>query len=359
MGLNMSKINIKNDDIKYNDANEIIKYKFFEWLHNSNEKDQKTVSQYIKAIHEFEVATKFKDFKNFTSDWAIDFKHHLNDKINRRTGESISKSLFVNYASQVKAFFAWITDKRYSTDYLKIKPSDISYFNVTTNDKNKAKATNYQESHKIEDILATIRKMPEASKIEMRNKAMISLCLLATPRISSLQTARINSIKYLEDYDVWAFIQNPNNQNTKYSKNITSFFIGQSQDIIENVIKWRDYLISKGFNSKSYLFPKIEQSFDSSGGSISVISNSEIKSQQIIRQVLKAAYKNNNLPYYKQHSFRHSIARKAKMATNATNCLIALAANAGQSNNYATLISSYGGDSTKELSQIIKGIKLE
>jgi integrase len=355
----MKEINFKNDNIKYNDANEIIKYKFFEWLHNSNGKDQKTVVQYIKAIHEFEVATNFKDFKNFTSDWAIDFKHYLNDKTNKRTGESISKSLFVHYASHVKTFFVWITDKKYSTDYQKIKLSDISYFNVTTNDKNKAKATNYQESHKIEDILATIRKMPEATEIEMRNKAMISLCLLTTPRISSLQTARINSIKYLEDYDVWAFIQNPNTQNTKYAKNITSFFIGQSLDIIENVIRWRDYLISKGFSGKSYLFPKIEQRFNSSGDTTSVISNSEIKSQQIIRQILKAAYANNNLPYYKQHSFRHSIARKAKMGENATNCLIALAANAGQSNNYATLINSYGGDSTKELSQIIKGILLE
>lgn len=80
---------------KHNKANEIVKRKFFEELeHCRNGKDPKTVNQYINAIHEFEIATDFKDFKMFNSDLAIEFKDYLFDKLNKRTNEPISKSFY-------------------------------------------------------------------------------------------------------------------------------------------------------------------------------------------------------------------------------------------------------------------------
>lgn len=50
-------------------------------------KDQeikKTISQYILAIHEFEIATNLKDFKQFNQDMAIEFKEHLSNKKNKK-----------------------------------------------------------------------------------------------------------------------------------------------------------------------------------------------------------------------------------------------------------------------------------
>lgn len=228
-------------DTRYNNANEIVKYKFFEHLENRKDgKDSKTVTQYINAIHEFEIATDFKDFRKYNSDWAIAFKNYLNDKINARTGQSISKSLYFHYNNFVRQLFEWLIVNE--KDYAKITQKSIDYFYVTRNDKNKARATGHQESHDIADILATIRKMPAVNEIEMRNKAMMSLFLLTSPRISSLQEARIKSIKHFKDYDAWAFMQDPRLQNTKFAKNITAFFVRQCLDIIDNVISWREYL---------------------------------------------------------------------------------------------------------------------
>ncbi len=106
-------------DTRYNENNEIVKYEFFRQLEHSgingkDPKSEKTVLQYINAIHEFEIATNFKDFKKYTSDWAITFKDYLSDKKNKKTGNHISKSLYVHYAKHVKEFFTWLIEDQNS-----------------------------------------------------------------------------------------------------------------------------------------------------------------------------------------------------------------------------------------------------
>ena len=344
-------------DTRYHPDNEIAKYRFFEEMeHQADGRDEKTITHYANAIHEFEVANGFKDFRKYNADWAIRFKHHLDDKVNRHTGQPISKSVYFSYISDVRRFMEWLAK---NPDYRKIKPNDIAFLHVTRNDKNKAKTTNYQESHDVADILSTIRNMSDNTPIEMRNKAMLSLLILTTPRISSLQQARVGKIKYLKEYDAWAFIQDPRLQNTKYSRNITSIFIGQSQDIIDNVVRWKECLLAQGFKSRDYLFPKITPVFTANGDSVMKLTKEPIKSDSLIRDIVKKAFHDNGLEYLKPHSFRHSIARMVRKEPDATNIMIALAENMGQKNGMSTLITSYGGDPLQERSKIIKNIKLE
>lgn len=348
---------------KHNESNEIVKYEFFRQLEhcgigNKDPKSEKTVLQYICAIHEFEIATGFQDFKKFTSDSAIIFKDYLSEKRNKKTGQHISKSVYVHYTKHVKEFFEWLIAEE--KEYSKINKRDISFFNANKNDKNTALATGVQESHPIEDIISTIRKMPESNEIERRNKAMVSLCFLTTPRIAALQTARIVSIKYFHEYEIWAFDQNPRLVDTKYRKHITSFFIGQLQDIINNVLGWVEYLKAKGFKDNDYLFPKIESTFASNGSHASILTTEKIVSDSWIRaNVFKKAFEDNGLKYLKVHPFRHSIARAMGKVPNATQLLIALAENDGHKNSMATIISSYGGNYMIERSKLMKGFKLE
>lgn len=342
----------------YNKENEIVKRKFFEQLEHSRDgKDPKTVTQYVNAIHEFEIVTDFNDFKMFNSDWVIDFKNHLSDKVNARTKEPISKSHYFHYLSHVREFFEWLVanDRAYS----KIKRRDIEYFHVTRNDKNKARATGYQESYPLADILATIRNMPCNTEMALRNRAMVSLCLLTTPRISALQTARIQSVKYFKQYDAWAFVQDPRLLNTKFSKKITAFFIGDVHELIGYVIDWREYLLAKKFTEKDYLFPKVASSFNSDCMPVVTLTKELIKSQSTIRDIFKQAFLANNIPYYKPHSFRHTIARAMKKQPNAVELSIALAENMGHKGNLSTLHASYGGDYEQQQSAILKAFELE
>jgi len=350
-------------DTRYNANNEVVKYEFFRQLEHcgingKDPKTEKTVVQYINAIHEYEIATNFQDFKKYIPDSAITFKNHLSEKKSKKTGDHISKSLYVSYTKHVKEFFEWLATE--NKKYSHITKKDISFFNANKNDKNTALATSHQESHPIEDILATVRKMPESNDIEKRNKAMVSLCLLTTPRIAALQTARIGSIKYFSEYEIWVFDQNPKWVDTKRRSHIVSCFIGQSQDIIKNVLSWLEYLKSKGFKDSDYLFPKIESTFASDGTHLFELTSEKIVSDSWIRaHVFKKAFEANGLKYLKVHPFRHSLARAMKKESNAVELLIALAENDGQKNGMAVIISSYGGDYLAVRSKLMKNFDLE
>jgi site-specific recombinase XerD len=210
-------------------------------------KIKKTIKVYANAIHEFEKTTNFKDFKTFNTKQAVDFKEYLTTKKNKRTGKAISKS-YLRCATYSKIFFEFLLKQKGYSKY--INANDIEYFSLTRNDKNKTLSTDYQRSYEINEILSTIRNMSNSTPIEMRDKAMISLNLLVVPRISALQSATIESIKYFKNQDSLAFYQNSSSINTKFSKQITSYFIGNLQDIYKNVFDWIDYLKSKSLNDK-------------------------------------------------------------------------------------------------------------
>jgi site-specific recombinase XerD len=150
--------------IKYNSKNEILKTRFLKMLGQAKGRDPKTVQAHANAIHEFEIFTNFKEFRKFEINDAIGFKEYLSNKINKRTGESISKSYLQHYTSHTKAFFEWIINQN---GYRYIKFDDVQYFNISRNDRNRALATGYQESYEVCEILETIRKMP--FKTEMIN----------------------------------------------------------------------------------------------------------------------------------------------------------------------------------------------
>jgi integrase len=341
----------------YNAQNELIKIKFFGMLENAKGRDPKTVDSYVKSIHEFEFYSKFIDFKNFDIALAVGFKEYLSDKKNKRTGQNISKSYLQHCTSQVREFFEWLSRQKGYTRY--IQHDDAQYFTLSRNNRNRARATEYQESYTIDEIISTIRQMPSSTPIEMRHKAMISLTLLTTPRISALQTARMGSIKYYRDFEAWAFVQNPNLVDTKFAKHITAFFIGNVPDLYSNVHNFIEFLKGQGFTDKCPLFPRIIPSFTREGLPCLVLEREFIKSQTTIRTIFSQAFENNDLPYYKPHSFRHAITRKMMRSDRSPLLISNLAQNLGHEKNQGVIISCYGTSPEHERAGILKSFELE
>jgi integrase/recombinase XerD len=343
--------------IKYNPQNELIKSKFFGMLENAKGRDPKTVDSYVKAIHEFEVYSNFIDFKKFNTKMAVGFKEYLSAKKNKRTGQNISKSYLQHYTSQIREFFEWLSRQKGYEKY--IQYDDAQYFTLTRNNRNRARATNYQESYTIEEIISTIRQMPTNTPIEMRNKAMISLTLLTTPRISAVQTARICSIKYYRDFDAWAFVQNPNLVDTKFAKHITAFFIGNVRDLYDNVFRFVEFLKGQGFTDKDPLFPKLTSSFTNEGLQFLSLEKEFIRSSSAIRAIFRQAFDNNDLPYYKPHSFRHAMTRKMMRSDRSPLLISNLTQNLGHERNQGVIISCYGTSPEHERAGILKAFELE
>ena len=340
---------------QYNEKNEQVKTKYFE--KKSRSRDPKTIESYIKAIYEFECSTSFADFKTFKSDQAIEFKAYLEGKKNKNTGRAISKSYFVNYLSHTKMFFLWLKDQKGYKRHIDI--DDVLDFEVNRNDRRRASATSHKESYEVSDILSTIRSMPNNDVLNRRNKALISLCLLTTPRIAALQTTTVESIKFFKHEGVYGFVQNPNSIDTKYANNFVSYFIGDVSDIIENVVSWRQFLMDSGFSAKDPLFPKVQPSFDEDGFQIFKVEKKEIKSSETLRRVFKAVFTGNGFPYYSPHSFRHTIVGKALRTPDSDLFLSALGPNFGHALPMPTLISSYGVCPERERAKVLKSFKLE
>lgn len=343
--------------IKYNPQNELIKSKFFGMLENAKGRDPKTVDSYVKAIHEFEVYSNFIDFKKFNTKMAVSFKEYLSAKKNKRTGQNISKSYLQHYTSQIREFFEWLSRQKGYEKY--IQYDDAQYFTLTRNNRNRARATNYQESYTIEEIISTIRQMPANTPIEMRNKAMISLTLLTTPRISALQTARICSIKYYRDFDAWAFVQNPNLVDTKFAKHITAFFIGNVHDLYDNVFRFVEFIKGQGFTDKDPLFPKLTPNFTNEGLQCLSLEKEFIRSSSAIRTIFRQAFDTNGLPYYKPHSFRHAMTRKMMRSDRSPLLISNLTQNLGHERNQGVIISCYGTSPEHERAGILKAFELE
>src|SRR5690606_34314222 len=76
----------------------------------------------------------------------------------------------------------------------KIKYNDIDYLNVSNNQRKQAKASGYKHSYKFDQIIQTIRNMPDKRDCKKRNKDIISLQALCTLRISELRTVKIKNI---------------------------------------------------------------------------------------------------------------------------------------------------------------------
>ncbi len=201
-------------------------------------------------------------------------------------------------------------------------------------------ATKYQESYEIDEIISTIHSIDINSDIDKRDKAMISLCLLTTPRIAAMQTAKVGSIKHFKQYKSWAFIQDPNVVHTKYSRNITSYFIGSDQNLYDNVINWMEYLKESGFTDRDPLFPKSMPSFNNVGTQTDLMVKSHIKSQTTIRDIFRKRFAANDLHYYKPHTFRHTIVRHVISLHDSAEFIAALDVNMRHTMNSGVIIFS-------------------
>jgi len=230
----------------------------------------------------------------------------------------------------------------------------VQYFNLTRNDRNKALATNFQESYLIEEIIDTIRKMPSDTEIEKRDKAMISLNFLTTPRISALQTLRIGCVKYDKSQDAWFLFQDPKIVETKLANTIKSFFVGNNQEIYKSVFDWIEYLKIQGFTENDYLFPAFTPSFSKEKEPILILEKQKIKSQSTIRRIFATAFEGNGLAYINPHSFRHSITRKAMEMPNSPLLISALNQNFGHRFD-SVIISSYGTIAENMRVRVLKG----
>jgi integrase/recombinase XerD len=286
---------------QFSPINERIKYQYLCYLKRVLRKDEKTTFKVLEYLRVYELFTNFAGFETYDGTQADKFIDHLTD-------EKFSSSFIGNAIRDLREFLTWLQRKKGYRS--KIDYDDIGYLNISDNQRRAAKAVEHKKSYTYEQIIKTIRKMPESEMIERRNRAMISLNALCGLRISELRTVKIKNLIF-ED-EVWFVYVNPKDMKSKNATTRRSPFVQLPQDITNNVINWKIELEQKhGFKDKDPLFPKIPRSFNWQNLLESRVKKEEINSTSAIRNVFESSFKAADLPYINPHNFRHTRARFA------------------------------------------------
>lgn len=330
---------------QFNPINERVKYQYRSYLKRVLKKDEKTVLKALEYLRVFELFTNFSGFATYNNVQANKYIDHLFD-------ETFSLSFINNATRDLREFLTWLErQKGYRS---KIKYDDIGYLNITNNQKRASKTTEYKKSYTYDQMIQTIRLMPEVEMIERRNKAMISVDALCGLRISELRTIKIKNLIF-ED-GVWFVHANPKDMLVKNSTSRYSPPVQLPQDITDNVINWRNELIQKhGFKDKDPLFPKIPRSFNWQNLLESEITKEEMRSSSAVRNIFESAFKAANFEYINPHNFRHTRARFA--AKQSPEYLNATRQALGHK-TIDTTLNSYGELSFEEQKVIIAAVTI-
>lgn len=330
---------------QFNPINERVKYQYRSYLKRVLKKDEKTVLKALEYLRVFELFTNFLGFATYNNAQADKYIDHLFD-------EEFSLSFINNATRDLREFLTWL--ERLKGYRSKIKYEDIGYLNITNNQRRASKATEHKKSYTYEQMIKTIRQMPEVEMIQRRNKAMISLNALCGLRVSELRTVKIKNLIF-EDGG-WFVYVNPKDMKSKNATTRRSPFVQLPQDIIDNVINWKNELEQKhSFKEKDPLFPKIPRSFNWQNLLESCVKKEEINSTSAIRNVFESAFKAAGLPYINPHNFRHTRARFA--AKQSPEFLNATRQSLGHK-SIDTTLNSYGELSFEEQKVIIGKVSI-
>lgn len=327
------------EQARHNHVNERVKYKYRKHLCRALKRDEKTVDACLKNIRRFEVFIEFSEFNKFNN--------YVADKyIQSLFNADLSLSYISDNIRYLKDFLKWL--ERQQGYRSAIYYDHIDYLNISQNQRKAAKAQSYQKVYKFEEIIQTIRQMPSASEREKRDKAIISLQALCALRISELRTVKIGSL--IEEDGCYFIYVSPKNMDTKFAKTRHVNFIPLPYDIVENVLLWRDYLISVGFKDSDPLFPRVDNQFNQSNLLERCIKKDEIKSGTTMRGIFKRAFEGAGFKYINPHSFRKTLARYAQ--TQSPAFLNAIRQNLGHA-SIDTTLNSYGQLSVPEQRKVI------
>jgi integrase/recombinase XerD len=327
---------MKNLKTKFCPENERIKRKYFTYLKEAKGLSDKTIVEIKKSLMRFEDFGDFKDFKHFSPKQASEFKKWFANSKSKITGGNISKSALLHTVNNLKDFFVWLSSQK---GYKKITFADIQYFNLSENDKRAAKAGKPRNFASLEQVKFAIEKMPEASEIEKRNKAIVCFLILSGVRVGALISLKLKHF----DEEIELINQDPSEVSTKGGKQIFTYLVNVDEQIKTYFLNWIKFLKQeKLFSPNDPIFPAALNRMDEGGNFIKDgLSKNHLTSTNNIDEIVKSAFKNADLKYHCPHSFRNTLVMLASKFCTTPEQFKAYSQNLGHE-NVLTTFTSYG-----------------
>ena len=338
--------------MRINPINERLKREYFTFKKEADGKDAKTIDAIAKAILRFEEYNGFKDFGTFNRHQAVNFKNHIAEAKNKKTGAPMALATQNSTLNILQTFFRWLAFQRgYKR---KIHVPDIDYLNLSTNDTRAAKSSALVDFPSIEQMRHTIAQMPHTSEIERRDRAILAFTVLTAARASAIASLKI------KDFDQTRNLisQNPNHVDTKFKKRIETFLMVIDEEHQKIFVDWVNYLkTEKLYSPNDPLFPKTQNGHDENKCFKAYgISNEHWTSTTAIREIFKKAFKNAGIKYYHPHTLRHTLTHHYQGICKTPEEFKAISQNLGHENVLTTFIS-YGEISAHRQGDLIRNIR--
>lgn len=330
-----------------NQQNERTKYNYRIYLSKNKGKDPKTWRVELEYIQTFEKYIKFANFEKFTVHKASEY---IDDLVSNKSLAYCHNNVRVLYE-----FYFWLMHQRgYKR---KIDFNKIACFRLTDNQRRTARTVEYKKSYELHEIRKAIDNVPQDGIVNMRTAALISLQTLVGLRISEIQSMKLKHLIFDKDSNRWIVYIHPKDMvNVKRAKNRYAFFMPFDQKWVDNVMRWRDLLISKGWVDKDPFFPAISCNFvkDNIGITEFVLEKKHIKTSNVIIKLFRNAFIAVGLEYIRPHNFRHTIARWAEHESPAV--FNAVSQSLGHS-QISTTFNSYGKFTPTKIGEILNEVK--
>lgn len=334
---------------KHNAENERIKRMYFAYLKEAEGYSEQSVNAAAMALSRFELHNRYRDFKAFHFEQAINFKGHLAEQRAQRSGEKLSKSTLHATLTQLRKFFFWLAGQ---PGYrARLQYSDANYFNLSEKDTRVATAHREQPVPTMEQIRSAIAIMPETDEMERRNRALVAFALATGARDSAIASLKLKHV----DVTKQCVYQDAREVSTKFGKTFTTYFFPVGEEVLAIVSGWVSYLrVNMLWGNDDPLFPATrialgaERQFEAVG-----LERSHWSTATPIRKIFREAFEQAGMPYFHPHSFRKTLARLGEQVCKTPEEFKAWSQNMGHE-QVLTTFTSYGAVSPNRQADLIR-----
>ncbi|MGB0508127.1 MAG: tyrosine-type recombinase/integrase [Pikeienuella sp.] len=337
--------------MKYIEENERVKRAYAIHRRAAKGRDESTIDKELAAIRRFEESTKFKSFKRFRIDQAIQFKKHLEKQSNKRTKQPLGATTIDAILRMVKAFFIWLVER---PGYRRvISFSDAEYFNNTLKAARAAHAQREIPYPSMDQCAHAFQAMSTATEFNRRDKALFAFFMLTGCRDGAAASLKLKHVNvetghiYLDGREV----------KTKGAKTFTTYFFPVGNAYRETFCEWVHWLRSdKLFGPGDALFPKAKiEAVNGQGFRCVGFHRAGYANSAKLNAIIKDTFASVQMPRYTAHSFRKTLTLLGDEKCDTREQFKAWSQNLGH-DHVGTTVNSYLPVTSHRQAELIRGL---
>ena len=288
---------------KYCPENEKMKRAYCFFLQTADGKQAATIDAALKAIERFEISTRFKPFKKFHVEQARAFRARLNEETGPR-GKALSAATIASTLKHLRRFFLWLS--REPGFRAALNANDANYFTPSEQDRRIAGARRDKTPPTLEAVKAVLARMPYATHIEKRYRAVIAFAILSGARDGAIASLRLKHV----DLAAQTVFQDGRDVKTKGRKTFPTTFFPVGPEPLAIVADYLGMLKEElGFGPDDPLFPSTRMGHDANRNYVAQgLSRQPWSNASAIRRIFKSAFAAAGQPACNPHLLRKTLA---------------------------------------------------